>query len=792
MRSMPRPIADRYALGFILLVSVVVTWPVTIGGRAMLPTGMYLRMQPWRAHASEFPEFKGPNNPLLDPVQQHYPWRVFASQAVRSGQVPLWNPQMLCGTPFLGNGQSAVFYPETWLHYFMDPLHALGWATTLFLFIAGSLMYLFLRTIGIHPIAGTIGAVTFMLNGFFVGWLCFPTMRSVMAWLPLMLLGVERYARSGRGAWLLLVALGCGLQFLAGHLHVSMYLLLVFGAYALARMLMMSSRGASRATVLRGLALTAGAVLLGTVVAAVQLAPVLEMTQQSSRSGGGSYEHLMSHSLAPPQALLGLMPDIYGNPVDQNHWGADLNTWWRRQYRAYSETSFYMGLGPLILALSGLFLRRRRQSWFWLGIAAFGLMLAFGTSANRLLYWLAPGYSQLPGIGRAVVMTNLAVAVLAALGVDSFVRRLVVPARTTFVITRVCVILLLIGLTGGMTVWVFTGQLESAGLSLGGYTLLQTGRFALILIASAGVILWAALSGRRHAWVLLIAIIAIDLGIFMQKFTPEGPIEYLDIRPAILSQMDTDAGNARVCSIGPDFLNRMSPNTGMLLSLEEIQGSDSLVWGRYQQLLTAISSERFGMTQVDPAFTALDWMNVRYLLTPLDIEQDGWRRIATYETNLYLNENALPRAFMADAVEVHGSVPGLLRAAASAEASPRTLHLLRTDGGGLPDQPAPGEVSVTEYGINRIVVGGEMPADGVLFVSTANYPGWRAYVDGAQAPIVTANYAFQAVHLDRPAREVVLTFLPPSFQVGAFCTLLALALLAGLTVLTAGGRKRRE
>ena len=96
--------ADLYALGVILLVSLGTTWPVTFGGRALLPTGLYLNMQPWREHAREFPGYKGPENPLLDPVQQHYPWRLFAHNAVRAGKIPLWNPGMLCGTPFLGPG----------------------------------------------------------------------------------------------------------------------------------------------------------------------------------------------------------------------------------------------------------------------------------------------------------------------------------------------------------------------------------------------------------------------------------------------------------------------------------------------------------------------------------------------------------------------------------------------------------------------------------------------------------------------------------------------------------------
>jgi hypothetical protein len=748
--------ADLYALGFIMLVSIGVTWQVTVGGKALLPTGLYLRMQPWRAHAGEFPEYHGPSNPLLDPVQQHYPWRVFAHNAVRSGVMPLWNPQMLCGTPFLGNGQSAVFYPETWLHYLMDPLHALGWATTLMLFIAGSLTYAFLRTIGLAPIASTVGAVTFMLNGFFVGWLCFPTMRSVPAWLPLMLLGFERAVRSGRGRWLLLVALGTGMQFLAGHLHASLLILIIFAAYAGARL---TWRAGERDR-LRIAGLTVGALALGTMIAAAQLAPSFEMAGLSSRTAGQSYQALIQNALAPPQALLGLMPDIFGSPADQNHWGAELNTWWGRTYRSYSETSWYFGLGPLILALAGLALRPRRQSWFWLGVAVFGGLLAFGTWANWPLFLLIPGYSQLSGIGRAVLLTCVGGSVLAALGAQALLdgtglRR--DPVRT---VSAVAGALLVIGLIAGMSVWIFTGQLESAGLMVGSYTLMQVARFCVVLVLSAVVIIWAASARSSLAWLAVIGVITLDLALVFAKFTPEGPTEYLDVKPAIIDAMDMSDGPWRVCSIGPDFLNRVSPNTGMLLGLEEAQGSDSLVWAPYQRLLNEISTDKYGLPQIDPDADALDWMNVKYLITPLDIERDRWQRVTRYETNVYVNEDVLPRAFLCADLDAPTAIAG--------------------------------EVSVTDYGINRIVIGGDMPEGRDLFVSTANYPGWHAYADGVQVPIITAKGAFQAVRLTRRTQEVVLTFLPGSFHVGAFASLLGCAILLGLGTCVAVRRRRDE
>jgi len=231
--------ADALCVALIAAFAILLTWPATLGGKVLLPADLYLRFQPWRAHAAEFPGFRRPSNPMLDPVQQFYPWRKFAAESIRQGEIPLWNPYSLCGTPFVGNNQSAIFYPETWLFYAMPPERAFGYATALYFFLAGSFMFAFLRTIGLARAPAMFGAAAFMCNGFAVGWLCFPTFRSVGAWLPAMLLAFERAARARTvprtALWTALCALAIGVQFLAGNLQVSFYVVLGFAAYVVAK-----------------------------------------------------------------------------------------------------------------------------------------------------------------------------------------------------------------------------------------------------------------------------------------------------------------------------------------------------------------------------------------------------------------------------------------------------------------------------------------------------------------------------------------------------------------------------
>ena len=49
------------------------------------------------------------------PSLQFYPWREYAFDMLRGGQLPLWNPYNGAGAPLIANYQSALFYPLSWL-----------------------------------------------------------------------------------------------------------------------------------------------------------------------------------------------------------------------------------------------------------------------------------------------------------------------------------------------------------------------------------------------------------------------------------------------------------------------------------------------------------------------------------------------------------------------------------------------------------------------------------------------------------------------------------------------------
>ena len=56
-----------------------------------------------------------------DTLTYFYPYRAYAGEVIRSGQLPHWNPYLFYGVPFLANIQTAVFYPLNALFYLLEP-----------------------------------------------------------------------------------------------------------------------------------------------------------------------------------------------------------------------------------------------------------------------------------------------------------------------------------------------------------------------------------------------------------------------------------------------------------------------------------------------------------------------------------------------------------------------------------------------------------------------------------------------------------------------------------------------
>ncbi|MDH7487272.1 MAG: oligosaccharide flippase family protein [Anaerolineae bacterium] len=451
------------AAAVLLLLFLPLLWfaPVALGGRTLLPADNLFAFQPWASYAAE--QGVGiPHNELLsDLILENYVWKLLIREALQARELPLWNPYLFAGVPFLAAGQHSALYPLSLLFYVLPLSRAYGLFTWLQITLAGVSMYIFARVLRLRRPAALLAAIVYMFSGFFIVSVVFSMIIAAAAWLPLLLACIEVIVRkqAEKGdvlyspvPYLAAGALVLGVQTLAGHIEITYYTLLVASFYAAWRLVQLWRRLRTPRPALRLAAWLLVMVALGLLLGAVQLMPLYELVRGSFRQGSVGYSEVVGWAWPLRQILTFFVPDIFGNPSHHAYRDLWSGTWQTAVNAAgepvraifwgvknYVEGGNYVGILTLLLAVVGVaswFLGHRagergsggageqrstdggQPAGLFAALAVLSLLFAFGTPFYALLFYGLPGYKQLHSAFRWVFPYTLSVAVLAGCGLQ--------------------------------------------------------------------------------------------------------------------------------------------------------------------------------------------------------------------------------------------------------------------------------------------------------------------------------------------------------------------------------------
>ncbi|MCQ3978947.1 MAG: hypothetical protein DPW09_36455, partial [Anaerolineae bacterium] len=273
---------DVLAALILLLLPLLLFWPVTLGSKTLLPVDNLFAYEPWASSKAALGVGLPQNQLLSDLILENYVWKKFIRESLAAGQLPLWNPYILSGQPFLANGQHSALYPFSLIFYILPLDKAYGWFTVSQLWLAGLAMYVFLRVLRVTRLGALIGGITYSLSAFFIVSVVFTMIIAGAAWLPLLLAFIEIIIRKQEEKgltgyspipYVVAGALTLGVQTLAGHVEITYYVLLVSGYYALCRLLILWRRQATTRFALRLAGWLLVMVFLGLGLGVVQLGP---------------------------------------------------------------------------------------------------------------------------------------------------------------------------------------------------------------------------------------------------------------------------------------------------------------------------------------------------------------------------------------------------------------------------------------------------------------------------------------------------------------------------------------
>jgi len=708
----------------------------------------------------------------------------------RSGHLPLWNPEIFGGLPFVAAGSGDIFYP-TWLLRFVVPVTTAGnLSFALHYILAGLFTYLLLRRLHVGWTGSVVGGLAYELTGLMAsypspghdGKLFASTM------LPLMLLALVLALRERRWTGYVLLATATALTLL-GHFQLAYYSLIAAGLFALYLTLEEAGDSGGGERVLRlGLALVA--VLIGFGIAAIQILPFFEYIPFSPRAQGyHGFEGSTSYAIPWNHVPEFFLKNFVGRSWD-TYWGSN-------PLKFHSE---YLGLPVAVLAALGIAAPERRRQILWVGgIGLLFLLISLGAATPFYKVWWAvmPLVKKTRAPGMAFYVVALVTALFAALGAERALkgegRRVMTPALI------IGGIVALLGVTG-----VFGHIAEALAAAK-----------AAAARADQAAILWGAVTSG-----LALAATAAVLGPAQVRLTPRlgalalslvvGTDLWLNARQfwSYTKPYGRDPVIERVAATPLPYRVFQPPASGaaypgsilMAFGIPELFGYHGNELRYYDELWDRENSWRnLGVLSL------WDLWAVRYAILPAGSQTldsiPGFRRVLDSVTifdgsRVNLFERVAPAPY---ARVVPGAIKTDSATIIPTLVDPRMdysrIVLFTNDQPVTPEPlkqmppPSPSRAAVTAWQPGRMTVTLD-PAPtqpSYLLIAENWYPDWQATSDGRPAQVLRGDYTLITVALPAGAKVVELAFRSKLYEVGRTLTVgslagLLIALLAAVVL----------
>lgn len=695
-----------------------------------------------------------------DLTQQVLPWFEEEARQLQHQRIPLWDPHHWMGAPMLGEAQTGLAYPLNWL-LFLTPraqghlrMISFQWYFVAIHYMAALFCYLLCRDLGRSRTASLIAGLVYSLAGF-VGTTDWPQMINGAVWFPLILLFQLRAIRGYKPlSSAVFAGVSLGMAWLSGHHQVPIFATLTTGAiwfYYIFRKGRIAWHFVS---------LAAAMILFMALVGALQILPAQEYGQLAKR--WVSAKHEVGWNETVPYYVhqeFGLNPmSLFAIVFPGLNRHADP----------------FIGVVAFALVLLAVALCWKQHAVkLFTAVAIGGIVYSLGQNSvfQGFLYAVLPTVEKARTPSMAVVIFNVAAAVLTAFGLDYFAPH-------------------------AHSVWARRMVLGILGFGLVTYTLIEATLFMnkltwpaderVVLTAFIAVLLAALLhawrSGNlnsRQAGVFVTMLLLLELG--------------NDSGFAFVHREDTDRHN---------FADKIVTNRDIAEFLHQQVGTfrvetttDKLVpnWAEYNNLDAV---EALGASVTSNVLN-LEWhtwqtrllLGVRYTVGEKPPLQDS-KEVYSGASGLkvYENPGAFPRAWAVHEIVAARTDRDVLPVINDHLGDLRRKAFSTAKIPALPPCNAADDVSVSRYTPENITIKAALGCDGLVVLSDTFYPGWYAKVDGKSAPIYPVNGAMRGVPVPQGAHTVNMVYRPRIVYLGAALTLLGLAGAMAIAIVDRKGR----
>ena len=795
------------------VLSIAMVGQGLLPGRALSASDFLWNDAPWQASRPASVVGIGANYELVDTAEVFQPFLRY-TKGVLPG-IPLWNPYISAGRPYLANAQSAVFSPFSIPAYVLPFLTSLAVIAAFKLFFAALGTYALARRLGMRFGGALLAGLVFAFGTFFIVLLAWPE-TNIFPLLPWTLLLADMLVTAPGllpGAGLAAVV---ALTYLGGHPETTFHVVfaaVVFFAFRL--LVWMRAQRAPPRSLLRPLLAFAVALGVGTAMAAVMIIPFVELLAHSNE-----YARRLSAGVDhwPRKYFGGLfLHDYWGRATQQSNIEPFM------QLRGW-----YAGALTLMLAPVALLIRPTLTRIGVAVFAAFSVVMVLGIPPIFNLVVKFPGFSSTHN-EPMIIYFLLCLGLLAGWGLDELSSRRLDPRMRKLVLLGglgiFCVPLVWMTLAKTLTGRGLWTAFKVAWLFATPPQPITPGDTAADIVRMSSLFQWLVLAGVGLVLIYLrlrrsqrplsgavfvgaaVLLLTVDLFRANMGFNPAIPRSNAVVpTTGAIRYLQAQRPNRFVGASTSTAFEPLPADLAMNFHLYDARGYDYPTEARYDTLWrTAVNnaptlSQPTELAGISPlSLRALNLLSVSDVLTSpgeKPLTEPGLQPVYRgRDATVYTNSGALPRVFMVDRQHVVGGAGAALAAATAPGFDGRRVAITEHPVPGIAQDngtaaPAPGSARLVSYGAENISIDATAQRPSLLVLTDVYYPGWTVTVDGHSAPIERVDYLLRGVPISAGTHRIEFRYQPASFTAGWIISLIStLAVIAAAVV---GWRRRRE
>ena len=685
---------------------------------------------------------------------QFEPWKFYTALSLEEGRIPLWNPYSACGTPFMANLQSAVFYPVDFLLTLISPAAVFGLGLIVHAWIAGFGMFLFTRLWKIPPWGCCVASIAWMFNGFIMIHIFAGNQLTVTttAWIPFVFWGVTGYIlawkknNKNKFVWILISGFLMSMEFLSGHPQMTFYtgcFLIIWSVGLLIEERLVHQW----LKICGGFALM---IIFAAGLSGIQLIPTLEYIGFSGREGRLDFMSATEFTFAPARLITLIFPEFFGTHALGNYWG-----------KWYEWSQAYMGEICIILIFVYFIfsLRNKNESEIKFPIktilVATAIAFLFSCGRTSLLYKFLFHTTPLGNFrapAKFLPFFMLFLLIISAYGTKFIGIRKPGKVKELFWTSLM--------ISGIIIELVLNTNLSSIGSSLA-------------IIGCSGIVISMGNCNRtKYGIIIILMMDLMGFGGKYLKFEKSGETPIYKTLTEITWMKSQNIKPFRVAT-APDI---PFPNWFMAWGVENASNYDPMSIGEYMGWINRINGKEPGdfvdsISVPDSDSVFIDLCNVKYWISretpPKNI---GPLVYGGSAFNIYLNNNYLPRIWSVNKVE-SGDIKNIEKF------NPKEVAFVSTN------------IEPKEYNseINKLEIKCLNPENweinytasdkGYLVWSSVWYPGWVAeFPDGNRKKLEKVDSCFSGIEIPAGKNKIYFRYIPKSFKFGKFITIMTILL----------------